>query len=65
MTSEKGNIRISKFLSLVLRHKPEQIGLELDSNGWADINSLIEKCSQSDIPLTLDILKHIVETNSK
>jgi putative RNA 2'-phosphotransferase len=65
MVSEKESIRLSKLLSLVLRHKPEQIGLELDRNGWADINSLIHKCNQSNIPLTLDILKHLVATNSK
>ena len=34
---------ISKFLSLILRHKPETINLELDKNGWADIDELIEK----------------------
>ena len=65
MSNEREIIRISKFLSLVLRHKPDQIGLELDSNGWADINILIKKCNELNIPLTLDILKHIVETNSK
>jgi putative RNA 2'-phosphotransferase len=65
MINETEAIRISRFLSLVLRHKPEQIGLELDSNGWADVNSLIEKCNQSNIPLSLDILKHIVKTNAK
>src|SRR5215218_10152542 len=65
MINEKESIRISKFLSLVLRHKPEQIGLELDSNGWIDVNSLLQKCNQSNIPLTLDILKYVVETNSK
>ena len=28
------SVKISKFLSLVLRHKPEQIGLKLDEEGW-------------------------------
>ncbi|MGZ5248244.1 MAG: RNA 2'-phosphotransferase [Flavitalea sp.] len=65
MINEKEAVRISRFLSLVLRHKPEQIGLELDSSGWADVNLLIQKCNQSDIPLSLEVLKHIVETNSK
>ena len=31
---------LSKFLSFVLRHRPEAIGLELDPNGWADIDDL-------------------------
>jgi putative RNA 2'-phosphotransferase len=37
----RDNIRTSKFLSLVLRHQPESIGLALDANGWADIDALI------------------------
>jgi putative RNA 2'-phosphotransferase len=31
----------SKFLSLVLRHKPETIGINLDENGWVDVNVLL------------------------
>jgi putative RNA 2'-phosphotransferase len=30
-----------KFLSFVLRHGPEKIGLQLDTDGWANINDLI------------------------
>lgn len=56
---------ISKFLSLVLRHKPEVLGLKLDSNGWADVNELIAKSSDHGIRLTLDMLKLIVEVNEK
>jgi putative RNA 2'-phosphotransferase len=32
--NERCKTRISKFLSLILRHKPEKIGLVLDENGW-------------------------------
>ena len=32
--------QISKFLSLVLRHAPEQAGLSLDANGWANFDDL-------------------------
>jgi putative RNA 2'-phosphotransferase len=42
---EKDRNRISKFLSLVLRHKPEIIGLRLDENGWADVEELMERSS--------------------
>jgi len=65
MISEKENIRISKFLSLILRHKPEAIGIELDENGWTDVKLLVEKVNKANFTLTLEILKHIVETNSK
>lgn len=43
MISEKQITHISKFLSLVLRHQPETIGIQLDQNGWVDIDELIEK----------------------
>ena len=32
---------ISKFMSLILRHKPQVIGIELDEHGWADVEELI------------------------
>ena len=31
----------SKFISLILRHKPEAIGIGLDEHGWADVEELI------------------------
>ncbi len=34
--------KISVFISLLLRHRPEVIGLELDEHGWADTEQLIE-----------------------
>ena len=38
----KNHVRLSKFLSFVLRHEPESIGLVLDRQGWAPIDRLIE-----------------------
>lgn len=58
-------IKISKFLSLILRHKPEEIGLVLDENGWADVSELISKCIIHGIEINLDILKDIVANNDK
>jgi putative RNA 2'-phosphotransferase len=62
---EKENIRISKFLSLVLRHKPETIGIELDDNGWTDVQILIDKVNKTDLSLNVETLKHVVKTNAK
>jgi putative RNA 2'-phosphotransferase len=56
---------LSKFLSLILRHKPETIELALDENGWARVDEVITKANQKNVPLTLDRLKRIVETNDK
>ncbi len=47
----KEHTQISKFLSLILRHKPEQIGLQLDQEGWAKIAELIEAAQQHNVPL--------------
>src|SRR6185437_2977524 len=65
MISEKQITHISKFLSLVLRHQPETIGIELDQNGWTDVNLLIEKANIYGIQFDKKTLKHVVETNSK
>jgi putative RNA 2'-phosphotransferase len=65
MISEKQLIHISKFLSLVLRHRPETIGIELDQNGWTDVNELLEKANRNGIRFDRETLDHIVETNSK
>ena len=56
---------ISKFMSLVLRHKPEEIGLQLDENGWVNVEELIEKINAKGIKTTLEIINTIVETNDK
>ncbi|MBL7873968.1 MAG: RNA 2'-phosphotransferase [Cyclobacteriaceae bacterium] len=58
-------IKISKFLSCILRHKPEIIGIELDENGWTEVDSLIEKSNKYGIRINNEILNHIVATNSK
>lgn len=65
MNKEKVEIRLSKFLSLVLRHQPETINITLDENGWTDTQTLIEKISQTEFSFDFNTLKHIVDTNSK
>jgi putative RNA 2'-phosphotransferase len=65
MTASK--TKISKFLSFVLRHKPEAIGLTLDDQGWAYIDELINKAKQSGEVTTLDraLIQEVVDTNNK
>ncbi|HIE02471.1 MAG TPA: RNA 2'-phosphotransferase [Thiotrichaceae bacterium] len=55
-------IKISKFLSYVLRHQPESIGLSLDKNGWASVADILKNAS---LPLSLEELKQVVENNDK
>lgn len=65
MINETENKKISKFLSFVLRHKPESIGLILDANGWAETADLLEKMKANTFEVTAEMLNHIVATNSK
>ncbi len=55
----------SKFLSLILRHKPEKIGLELDKNGWVSTELLLKNLNKSGFKLDLSKLKQIVFDNDK
>lgn len=65
MISKKQQTQISKFLSLVLRHKPETIGIQIDQNGWVDVDELIEKSNKYGVQFDREILNHVVATNSK
>lgn len=53
---------VSKFLSYILRHKPDAIGITLDPEGWADVEELIAK---ADIPITHELLHQVVSTSDK
>ena len=55
---------ISKFISLILRHKPEAVGIELDEHGWANVNELIEGISKQ-YNFNMEMLEQIVKTDEK
>ena len=57
--------KISKFLSLVLRHKPQTIGIELDPNGWVDVDLLLQKASDHGRTISPEQLARVVATNDK
>jgi len=57
--------KISKFLSLVLRHKPEVAGLELDENGWVDINSLLSGAKKAGNSFSREQLEQVVLKSDK
>ncbi|SEW43543.1 putative RNA 2'-phosphotransferase [Chryseobacterium wanjuense] len=63
--NEQQKKKISKFLSLILRHQPEIINLTLDKNGWANVDELKEKCSKNNMDFTLEELDEVVENNDK
>ncbi len=65
MTTNKNVIKLSKFLSLVLRHKPQTIGIQLDENGWTNVQPLLQKMNDYGKTIDLKTLKEVVEKNDK
>lgn len=56
---------ISKYLSYILRHDPEEAGITLDTNGWTNVDELIEQVRYRFPELNKHMLEYIVATNSK
>lgn len=56
----KDYVKLSKFLSFVLRHKPEEIGIKLDSHGWANVSEILQG-----MKISMEDLEFIVENNNK
>ena len=60
------DVKLSKFLSLVLRHQPEAIGLALDGHGWAGIDDLIAKANAAGTRFGReDLLRVVAESDKK
>lgn len=58
-------VKTSKFLSLVLRHAPETIGLSLDANGWAEVDQLLAQAASHGKAITRGQLDEVVANDSK
>lgn len=64
--SDKRMKNTSKFISLILRHKPEAVGISLDEHGWADVQELINGINRSEGHfLDMERLEEIVRTDEK
>ena len=57
--------RISKYLSFILRHHPETIGLELDSERWANVDELVKKANANGKSITLEQVQQVVALNER
>jgi putative RNA 2'-phosphotransferase len=57
--------KVSKFLSLILRHQPEVIGLRLDTGGWVAIAELVAKARAAGVPISEKIVLTIVSRSDK
>ena len=64
--SGKQMTKTSKFISMILRHRPEVIGITLDEHGWADVQELISGVNNTDgHTLDRETLEEIVRTDEK
>ena len=61
---QKGLTETSRYISLILRHKPQVIGISLDEHGWANVEALIRGVNQRH-QLTMELLEEIVRTDEK
>ncbi|MCM1990994.1 RNA 2'-phosphotransferase [Oceanirhabdus seepicola] len=59
------NVNLSRFLSLVLRHKPQVIGIKLDKNGWCSVEELLVKMNAYGKNITIEELNKIVASDNK
>lgn len=55
--------KISKYLSFILRHHPETIGLKLDSERWANAEELVKKANSNGKSFTLEQVHEVVAQN--
>jgi putative RNA 2'-phosphotransferase len=62
---EAMSARVSKLLSLVLRHDPGRIGITLDDAGWTDVAALLAACGAHGVSITRDELAAIVASSDK
>lgn len=58
-------VQASKFMSFVLRHRPDAIGLSLDAEGWTDVDELVRLSQSSSTPLTRELIVEVVRSNDK
>ena len=65
MSKQPSLSEVSKFLSYVLRHQPDAIGITLDLEGWTDIAALIVAAAKDGRQLDRDLIQTVVATSDK
>ena len=62
---EKRLVKVSRYLSKHLRHRPERLGLRLGPGGWVGVDELLEACARHRFPIGREELQEVVERNDK
>lgn len=65
MEQRKNNVKLGRFLCLVLRHHPEGAGIALDEHGWADVETLLDGVCSTGRRIDRDTLERIVREDNK
>lgn len=65
MEQSKSDIRLGRFLSLVLRHDPDAANITLDGHGWADVEALLSGVRSTGRWIDMETLERIVRENNK
>lgn len=65
MLSSNQTTHLSKLLSYILRHKPEEYEIVLDENGYTNVDELISKLNTHNENISFEKLQYIVDTNNK
>ncbi len=61
---ERRLLRLSKYLSKHLRHRPDRLGLQLGPGGWVEVDALLEACERQRFPISRTELKEVVKPNA-
>lgn len=56
---------LSKFIALILRHKPDTVGITLDEHGWASVSELLSGINASGNEIDMQTLEEIVAEDEK
>jgi len=65
MEQSKNDIRLGRFISLVLRHDPSAAGIILDANGWSEVDELLSGMNARGHKIDMETLERIVRENNK
>lgn len=59
------NFSLSKYLSLILRHQPQKLGIELDRRGWADLDELVRLMQARGMNVSVERVIQVAEQDAK
>ena len=65
MEQSNSDVKLGRFLSLVLRHNPSAAGITLDEHGWADVEKLLVGANRTGRKIDMSTLERIVRENNK